>query len=158
MSDPSEILERRLRDVVEDGRDSRGLHFFCQIGGTYHPEGMITVQLSGTGWLLAGWKRQEEMNLFSLRLSERDHTRLYEVLLEHPFWGLEPARRPRTYDDELNIHVRISDLQAGTWSGIQFWAEDMKEVPLLDDLMYRILRLVWIISDGEIPIPYRLER
>ena len=154
MSDPSEILKRRLQSVVDGVAEARGLHFFCQIGGTYHDYGMLTLQVSGEGRLLLGWRRDDdEQELYSLKLQESDWSRFYELLLELPFWECNPARRTRRNDDELNVHIRLSDQVAGTWSGVQFWSQDMSEFSVLERLMHRIERITLAISGGEIPYP-----
>ncbi len=154
MSDPSEILKRRLQSVLDGVSDARGLHFFCQIGGTYHDYGMLTLQISGQGKLLLGWRRDDdEQELYSVQLLEQDYLRFYEMLLELPFWECTPPRRTRRDNEELNVHARLSDQSAGTWSGVQFWAQDMKEFPVLRQLMYRIERITMAISQGDIPYP-----
>ena len=153
MSDPSEILKRRIQAILDGEQDARGLHFFCQIGGTYHDYGMLTLQLSGMGKILLGWRRDEERELFSVQLQHQDALKFYRMLVDLPFWELTPARRSRRHNDELNIHLRLSDLVKGTWGGVQFWVDDMQEYPMLRDLMYRINRLSMALSDGEIPAP-----
>lgn len=154
MSDPSAILKRRLRAVVKGDQQARGLHFFCQVGGTYHGYGMMTLQLSGAGKILLGWRRsEEERELFSVQLLERDWRRFYQMLVDHPFWECSPSRRKRRDDTEINIHMRVSDQAAGTWSGLQCWGEDLKEFPDLQELMYRISRFTLALSQGDIPSP-----
>lgn len=153
MSDPSEILKRRIQAILDGEQDARGLHFFCQVGGTYHDYGMLTLQLSGMGKILLGWRRDEERELFSVQLQHQDALKFYQMLVDLPFWELNPARRSRRHNDELNIHLRLSDLVKGTWGGVQFWVDDMQEYPMLRDLMYRINRLAMALSDGEIPAP-----
>lgn len=153
MSDPSEILKRRVRAVLDGSLDARGLHFFCQVGGTYHDYGMLTLQLSGMGKVLLGWRRDDEKELFSVELHERDAMRFYQMLQDLPFWEANPARRTRRHDEEINIHLRLSDLMKGTWGGVQFWVDDMKDFPMLRDLMYRVNRLAMALSDGDIPAP-----
>ncbi len=152
MSDPSEILTRRLRDVIAGEQSARGLHFFCQIGGSGHAFGMTTLQISGTGNTLLGWRQEDERVLFSVKLTAEDQRRFCQMLLEHPFWELPQTKRaPR--GEELNIHVRLCDQQEGSWHGLQFWEGDLKQVPVLQNLMYRVSRLVRSISDGEVPCP-----
>ena len=153
MSDPSEILKRRVQAVLDGAQDARGLHFFCQIGGTYHDYGMLTLQVSGAGKVLLGWSRQEDRALFSVVLHERDAMRFYQMLSELPFWEVAPTPRGRLHDEEINIHLRLSDLIKGTWGGVQFWVDDMQEFPVLRDLMYRLNRLAMALSHGEIPPP-----
>ena len=154
MSDPSEILKRRLQAIIDGEEPARGLHFFCQVGGTYHDYGMRTLQVSGQGHVLLGWREGDgERQLYSVQLLERDWKRFYQMLLDLPFWEKSPARRTRRDDDELNIHLRLSDQGAGTWNGLQFWAEDMKDFRVLRDLMYRLDRFSSAVSQGDIPKP-----
>lgn len=153
MSDPSEILKKRLEAVLDGQQDARGLHFFCQIGGAYHDYGMLTLQVSGPGRILLGWRKDEDSELFSVQLLERDQLRFYQMLVELPFWESSPVRRARRDDEEYNIHIRLSDQLAGTWSGLQFWSYDVKEFPVLQDLLYRICKLTQAISQGDIALP-----
>lgn len=153
MSDPSEILKARLSAIIQGSEDARGLHFFCQIGGTQQESGMSTLQISGTGSTLLGWRRQEdERLLYSFKLSARDQRRFYEMLLDLPFWECTIQRRPARAG-EMNIHLRLSDQKAGSWSGIQLWHEDISEYDLLQTLMFRIYRFIASASDDEIPTP-----
>lgn len=152
MSDPAELLEGRLKAVAEGADSPLGLHFFCQIGGTSHPNGMITLQLSASGWALLGWRQGAERTLFSVQLTEADQRRFYKMLLAFPFWRALPQKRP-ALQNEINIHIRISDMRLGTWSGLQFWDGDMKEFPVLREMMYRVCRLVRAISEEEIETP-----
>lgn len=149
MSDPKEILERRLDRAIED-EDTRGLHFFCQIGGRYLDEGMTTLQVNGSGWTLLGWRNDEDRHLYSVELTWPDQKRLYEILRDNPFWEADPARRDRE-GDEKNVHLRISDRDAGTYSGLHFWDSEMDSFPQLQRLMDRITELIQNISDGDIP-------
>ena len=150
MSDPIELLERRVQSVVAKNDSSFGLHFFCQIGGRYDERGIITLQVSGSGWALLSWRLSDETDMYSVQLRDEDMKRLYEVMLEHPFWRANPKRRSRE-DHEINYHFRLSDQAAGTCNGIQFWTDDMDEFPVLSQLVSRILRLVAALSDDEIP-------
>lgn len=149
MSDPKEILERRLdRAIAEE--ETEGLHFFCQIGGRYLEEGMTTLQVSGSGWALLGWRSGDERLLYSVELTWPDQKRLYELLSENPFWEASPARRDRQ-GDEKNVHLRLSDRSAGTYSGLHFWDSEMSAFPMLRNLMVRVTELIQNISDGDIP-------
>ncbi len=152
MSDPAEILKRRLESLFEGTQSAAGLHFFCQIGGALEESGMTTLQLAGEGWVLVSAKVGDERDLYSVQLNERDYTRVYEVLLKYAFWEASPQRRPPE-DDEVNIHLRLSDQRLGTWNGLQFWDGDMKEFPVLRELMYRLVRLIHAISKGEVDLP-----
>lgn len=150
MSDPIELLERRVQSVVAQKDNTFGLHFFCQVGGRYDGRGIITLQVSGSGWALLSWRKDDETDMYSFQLRDEEMKRLYEVCLEHPFWRATPKRRSRR-SHEINYHFRLSDQAAGTCNGIQFWSDDMEEFPLLSALVRRLLRLIDALSDGEIP-------
>lgn len=149
MADPKEILKRRLQRVFEEG-DTRGLHFFCQLGGRDDALGMTTLQISASGWTLLSWRRGEEREMFSVDLSPDDHHAFYELVHEYPFWEASPTRRKRE-GDETNVHIRLSDRSAGTYNGVQFWEGDMETYPVLRELTARIVRLVRAISNDSIP-------
>lgn len=150
MSDPIELLENRVQAVVDEADDSFGLHFFCQIGGRYDDRGIITLQISGSGWVLLSWRASDTTDMYSFQLTDKDMQRLYTVLLEHPFWRATPKRRSRK-EHETNFHFRLSDQAAGTCNGIQFWSDDTVEFPVLKHLLVRICRLIDILSEDEIP-------
>ena len=150
MSDPIELLERRVQSVVTQKDSTFGLHFFCQIGGRYDERGIITLQVSGSGWALLSWRQVDETDMYSFQLRDEDMMRLYEVCLEHPFWRASPKRRSRR-EHEINYHFRVSDQAAGTCNGIQFWSDDMDEFGVLRTLVDRLLRLIKLLSDDEIP-------
>ena len=150
MSDPIELLERRVQSVVTQKDSTFGLHFFCQIGGRYDERGIITLQVSGSGWALLSWRQDDETDMFSFQLRHEEMKRLYEVCLEHPFWRANVKRRTRK-GHEINHHFRVSDQAAGTCNGIQFWSDDMEEFPVLRALVRRMLRLIDLLSDDEIP-------
>lgn len=150
MSDPVEIMERRLGAVVDGREDPRGLHFFCQIGGYNHDYGMTTLQVSGTGLVLLGWKDGEDRTLFSVQLADDSHQRFYAMLQEHPFWHITPVRRTRQ-QDEMNVHLRLTDQGQATWSGLQFWHTDLDEFSALRELMLRLNRLIEAIAGDDIP-------
>jgi hypothetical protein len=149
VSDPKEILERRLDRAIEE-QETKGLHLFCQIGGRYLEDGMTTLQVNGTGWTLLGWRADEDRSMHSVELTWPDQKRLYEIMREYPFWDASPARRDRD-EDETNIHLRFSDRDAGTYSGVHFWDTEMETFPVLWNLMNRVTELIQNISNGEIP-------
>ncbi|MFU8802819.1 MAG: hypothetical protein ACNA8W_03320 [Bradymonadaceae bacterium] len=150
MSDPIEILERRLKLVRDQEQDTQGLHFFCQIGGSNDELGIITLQISGKGRLLLSWRQDDgESDLWSVQLQSADRSKLAALLLEHPFWSASPARRSRR-GRETNIHLRVCDQEAGNYNGLQFWTGDMDEYPVLRDLMRRLGRLIRNVSNDEI--------
>ena len=82
MSDPSEILKRRLRAVIDGTQTPGGLHFFAQIGGPMHELGMTTLQVSGTGAVVLGWRQDDDRLLYSYVLSNVDQMRFYTMLLD----------------------------------------------------------------------------
>lgn len=151
VSDPIEILERRLRNVLEEKDDARGLHFFCQIGGNYDDLGIVTLQLSGSGWVLISWSQgEEESELFSVQLRAEDVSKFHGVLLAHPYWSVSPARRARR-GDETNIHLRLSDQKAGTYNFMQCWSGDLEQYPVLRQLMRRVSRFIDLVTEEQIP-------
>lgn len=156
MSDPSEILKRRLRDVVDHQHPSEGLHFFAQLGGPTDPFGMTTLQVAGTGSIILGWRQDDERLLYSYVFSEADCARFYSMLLELPFWESATTRRSGK-EDEMNIHMRLSDQKAGTWNGIQCWHTDLERYTVIQSLCVRLRRLMTSISDAELPMPQWLD-
>jgi hypothetical protein len=150
VSDPKEILERRLDEVAES-QDTRGLHFFCQIGGHDDAIGLTTLQIAGSGWTLLSWKRNGESQLFSVELAAADLIKFYSLLRANAFWDASPSRRKRD-DGETNIHMRFADQAAGTYSALQFWDGDLEEFPVLARLLSPIINLVRLVSDDEIPL------
>ena len=152
MSDPIEVLERRVRSVLDGHTTTEGLHFFCQIGGRYDNEGITTLQISGSGWALVSWRLDDETEMFSYQLTEEDMRRIYSMLLQYPYWSVSPKRRPRS-EGESNVHVRISDQQKGTSNAIQFWSDDMGQFPVLRTLMIRMTKLVLVLCDGALDLP-----
>ena len=150
MSDPIEILERRLISVRDQEQEPSGLHFFCQIGGRNDELGIITLQVSGQGRLLLSWRQDEdESELWSLQLLDEDCRKLAALFLEYPFWNASVPRRPRK-GQETNFHLRICDHEAGNYNGVQFWSGDMDDFPVLRDLMRRLGRLIRKVSGDEI--------
>lgn len=151
MSDPIELLERRVRAVLDDEKTTAGLHIFCQIGARYDEQGIITLQISGSGWALVSWRIDDETDMYSYQLTDDDMRRVYGLLDQYPFWRASPKRRKRD-GDETNVHIRISDQVKGTSNSMQFWSDDMDDFPVLRDLMIRITQLVTALSDGEIEV------
>lgn len=149
MSDPKEILESRLDRAIEE-QDTFALHFFCQIGGPQDPHGLTTLQIAGSGATLLSWRRGEESKLYSVQLAEDDHINLMRTLREHPFWDARPARRLGT-QEEVVIHLRLSDQAKGSHGSMQFWDTDMDEFPVLTRLLHPIMRLIKRIGGAEVP-------
>lgn len=149
MSDPKEILERRLDRVAEE-QQVFALHFFCQISSDHARGGLTTLQIAGSGQTLLSWKNAEFNKLFSVQLSETDHVKFYKILRAHPFWDATPARRAGN-PDEASIHLRFSDQAAGTHGSLQFWNDDIADFPVLAPLMRSLLGLIHHIAQDEIP-------
>jgi hypothetical protein len=149
VSDPKEILERRL-DKVAELQDTCGLHFFCQIGSNDDVRGLTTLQVAGSGGTLLSWRGGDDNKLFSVQLSQSDLVKLYKILRANPFWDASPARRPGR-DGEVNIHVRLADQAAGTHGSMQFWDGDIDEFPVLGRLMQPLINLMRLIAQDEIP-------
>ena len=151
MSDPVELLEKRIQSLLTGEAGANGLHFFCQIGGTDDEEhGITTLQISGNGWALLSWRAEETADMYSYLLSAEELKKFYGVITEFPFWSANPKRRTRN-GDEINVHVRISDQDAGTSNGIQFWSTDIADFPVLGRLLARIQKLNQVLSDDEVP-------
>ena len=153
VSDPSEIIQNRLLAVLEGQQPAKGLHFFAQVGGAHHGYGMLTLQVSATGWVILGWRRGEDQALHSVQLPRQDQMRLYQVMLEFPFWSAQPLRRPKRHDQELNLQLRLADQTAGTWTGVQCWSEDLPLHPTLQAFMQRLSRLAHAIGSPSLPLP-----
>ncbi|QED26492.1 hypothetical protein FRD01_04365 [Microvenator marinus] len=152
MSDPVELIERRVQAVLDGQRSTQGLHLFCQIGGrglSGQDGGITTLQISGSGWALVGWRDGDDAEMFSHQLSDADMRKIYGLLMRFPFWTASPRKRERE-ENELNIHVRISDQEKGISHGIQFYSDDAEEFPILKDLMQRIDSLISALSEGVI--------
>ncbi len=79
-------------------------------------------------------------------MSDSDQIKFYKLLLAHPFWRENPARRARR-PNEINIHLRISDQAAGNQNAIQVWSNDLDNNPSLSQLMARISRIMRAVSD-----------
>lgn len=149
MSDPKEILERRL-DKVAETQDTYGLHFFCQIGSNIDARGLTTLQVAGSGGTLLSWRNDDENQLFSVQLGREDHLNLFRLLRTHPFWDASPSRRGPE-EGESNIHIRFADQAAGTHRSLQFWDSDMEEFPVLARLMKPLIKLMRVIAEDELP-------
>jgi hypothetical protein len=154
VSDPNELLERRLRQALDakgDEKATRGLHLFCQIGGQYEELGMTTLQISSSGWTLLGWRsRDDKRTLRSVELQWADQAQLYRTILEYPFWEASPARRDRE-GEETNVHLRLSDRKKAIYSAVHFWDTEMQQFPHLKPLMKIVCDLIDGIGGGDIP-------
>lgn len=150
MSDPIEILERRLRAVLDKKATTRGLHFFCQLGGYDDELGIVTLQLSGSGNLLLSWRRgPDDVDLWNLKFNDEDYYQFVRLFMTYPFWSASPARRSRR-GEEMNVHLRVSAHDIGTHQGLQFWSDDLDAFPVLRDLLLPLLKLMQAISRDEL--------
>lgn len=146
MSDPVEILERRLQAILDRSANTLGLHFFCQLGGYDDDLGIVTFQVSGVGKVLLSWRQgPDEVDLWALKFDDEDFHQFVRLLMTYPFWTTSPPRRSRR-GEETNIHLRISSLDIGTHQGIQFWTGDMDELPVLRKLLLPLTKLMQNIS------------
>lgn len=146
MSDPIEILERRLKAVLDRQSSAKGLHFFCQIGGYDDEIGIVTLQVSGSGNVLLSWRQgPDDVDLWTLQFTDEDYYQFIRLFMTYPFWTSNPPRRSRE-EGETNIHVRISAQDIGTYQGAQFWTYDMEEFPILQKLLIPLTKLVQMIS------------
>lgn len=149
MSDPIEILERRLGAVLAKRATPLGLHFFCQIGGYDDELGIITLQVSGSGNVLLSWRTgPEDIALWTLQFTDEDYHQFIRLFMTYPFWNTSPPRRGRydDDDDEVNIHIRVSAQDVGTYKGVQFWSGDLDKYRLLKKLVTPLCKLIQSIS------------
>lgn len=150
MSDPIQILERRLEAVLDRKATPRGLHFFCQIGGYDDELGIITMQVSGSGQVLLSWRQSaDDVDLWTLEFTDEDYHQFIRLFMTYRFWTLNPTRRGPE-DDETNVHLRVSAQDVGTYKGIQFWSGDMEEYRLLRKLVTPLCKLIVNISRDSI--------
>lgn len=157
MSDPVELIERRVQAVLDGEKSTHGLHLFCQIGGRDtdgESAGITTLQISGSGWALVGWRDEEDAEMFSHQLTDQDMRRIYGLIMRYPYWHTNPPKRERLAH-ESNVHIRISDQEKGISQGLQFFSDDMQQLPVLKDLMLRLNSLIQTLSEGAIPgVPF----
>lgn len=150
MSDPIEILERRLRAVLDRDASTQSLHFFFQLGGFDDDLGIITLQVSGSGNLLLSWRTSpDDVELWTLQFTDADYDQFIRLFLSYPFWKHAPARRGRE-EGETNIHLRISAQDVGTYQGAQFWSGDLEQSRTLRTLVTPLCKLIINISRDEI--------
>ncbi len=157
MSEPVEILIKRMTAIVRGRESAKGFHFFCQIGDKSWDKGVTTLQISGTGWTLLSrhaindeGEEIEDM-LFSVYLSARDVRALVRILLDHPFWEFDTSRWERK-GEETNIHLRVADTgKAFAW-GAQYWSSELDRQPRVRALMSTINLIVKTVSEGQITI------
>lgn len=157
MSEPIEVLLKRLTAITRGRESAKGLHFFCQLGGAGWPGGVLTLQISGTGWTLLSHRffedeeEDEESSLHSVYLSSRDIRALVRLLMENPFWEFDAARWERV-DNETNLHFRLADTgKAFAW-GVQLWSDEVTRQPGVAALIKTLDRIIQVVSDGELSV------
>jgi hypothetical protein len=149
VSDPKELLDKRLRRVLDE-EDAKGVHFFCQIGGRDDELGMTTLQVSGSGWTILGWRRGDEQQLFNYRLDWEIQKHLYQMIADYPFWDRSPTNRS-SQGNESNIHFRMSFQDDALYDSVHFWQNDMFKYPNLHELTRRIVSFIETLSKEDIP-------
>lgn len=150
MSDPVELLESRIKKAISGTSEFTGLHYFCQLGTQQNSRGITTLQLSGSGRALLSWRQDEGSNIFTYVMTHQEMKDFYALLHENPFWRQKPKRRA-SKEDEVNVHMKISDNDLGTYNGVQFWSDDLGEFPVLSKLVQQMEKLFSVLSDSEIP-------
>jgi hypothetical protein len=149
-SEPIEVLQKRLMAISRGHESARGFHFFCQVGSAQGQQGVTTLQMSGTGWTLVGYRSRQpdkpDDRLYSVYLSARDLRAFARALLKHPFWELDNSRQDRR-PHETNIHLRVADTsKAFAWS-MQLWSGERERQLHLRELL-KILNII-IETTGE---------
>ncbi|MEL6180343.1 MAG: hypothetical protein AAFS10_15380 [Myxococcota bacterium] len=158
MSEPIEVLNKRLASIARGRETAKGFHFFCQIGSEVWKGGMTTLQISGTGWVLISHRAQEvsagDSELYSRYLSTRDLRAFIQVLQKHPFWDLDDARwEPE--DDETNIHFRLMDTSQGFAWDTQIWSAERERQSDLHELLKVVDLILHTVSERSIRPVYR---
>jgi hypothetical protein len=152
VSEPIEVLEKRLTAISHGRETAKGFHFFCQAGARGWEGGVVTLQISGTGWTLVSQRApgsEEDDSLYSVYLAQRDLRALSRKLLEQPFWKLDTSRWEPT-EDETNIHLRIADTgRAFAWSA-QLWSGERRRQRILKENLTLVQTIVTMVSEGEI--------
>lgn len=157
MSEPIEVLIKRLNSIAHGREAAKGFHFFCQVGSAGWPQGVLTLQISGTGWTLLSHRFFEEDNpeeidqLYSVYLSGRDIRAFIRLLIKHPFWEFD-ASRWDCEDGETNVHLRLADTGQGFAWGVQLWSRELERQPDAEALMQLINFIIDTVSDGELAL------
>jgi len=154
VSDPFELLENRIKKVISGTGDFAGLHYFCQLGTQQDDRGITTLQLSGSGKALLSWRGNAGSDIYTYAFDHEEMKDFYHLLNANPFWRQKPKRR-NSKGDEVNVHMKISDNESGTYNGVQFWTNDLPDFPVLDTLIHRIEKLFSVMSEQEIPSYFR---
>ncbi len=157
MSEPIEVLLKRLTAIHRGRETAKGFHFFCQVGGAHWKHGVTTLQLSGTGWVLASWRageaEQEDENLYSAYISTRDLRAFVKRLMDSPFWEMDQSRWERVAD-ETNIHLRLADTGKGFAWDVQVWSDERRKQRNLRDTLALVDLVLRTVSDGEVTLRF----
>jgi hypothetical protein len=152
VSEPIEVLEKRLTAISHGRETPKGFHFFCQVGARGWSGGVVTLQVSGTGWTLVSHRgplSEEDDILYSVYLAQRDVRALARKLLEHPFWKIDTSRWEQQ-EGETNIHLRLADTgQAFAWS-VQLWSGERRKQRLLNENLRLVEEIVKAVSGNQI--------
>ncbi len=161
MSEPIEVLLKRLTAIKNAREGAKGFHFFCQIGSEDWPEGTLTLQISGTGWVLLSHRPQGQLDdaedeIYSVYLATRDVRAFVRVLMEQPFWEFDVSRWERE-EHETNIHIRLADTGKGFAWGAQFWSNELQRQTTIRSLMSTLNLIVKTVSDSNLHFNALLE-
>lgn len=152
MSEPIEVLEKRLTAISHGRETAKGFHFFCQIGARGWHGGVVTLQISGTGWTLVSLREpgSEEIDiLYSVYLAQRDLRALARKLLEQPFWKMDTSRW-EPGEDETNIHFRVADTgKSFAWSA-QVWSGERRRQRILKENLQLVQTIISMVSENQI--------
>ena len=137
MSEPIEVLHKRLMSISRGRETAKGFHFFCQIGSETWKGGLITLQISGTGWVLLSYRAfkapPESSELHSCYLSTRDLRAFIQIVHKHPFWEFDTSRWDPE-PNETNIHFRLMDTARGSPGTLRSGARSVSDSPGLPSL------------------------
>lgn len=151
VSEPVEVLLKRLTAISRGRETPRGFHFFCQIGSAQWHAGVTTLQISGTGWVLVSHRPHGaadfEDQLYSCYMSTRDLRAVVTVVLENPFWDLDTSRWDPE-GEETNVHMRLMDTGRGFAWDTQIWSGERKRQGHFDRLLRTLELIVDTASEG----------
>lgn len=153
MSEPIEVILKRLTAIQRGRETAKGFHFFCQVGGARWKYGVTTLQISGTGWVLASWRPQgaepSEDQLYSAYISTRDLRAFVKRMLDYPFWEMDTARWERR-DDECNIHLRLADTGKAFARDLQVWSDERQRQKTLREILALVDLVLRTVSNDEV--------
>lgn len=153
MSDPYELVERTIEQIIQQQASSDGVHFFLQVGGRYDDRGIVTLQISGSGWAFVSKRDDDSVFTYSARLPKPYLFKVYSFLLHNPFWRVRVIRRKRLVKvNEANIHIRLSDQNKGVCNACQCWTTDLAASSTLSTVLNYLNELIRILSDGDVEL------